>query len=107
SEGLEDSLNLIDLGAAPNRQVIPATDWCVEKLGRKRLFLVGSDYVFPRAANAIIRDEARRLGAATVVGEEYLLLGDTDMAGVVKKIVAAKPDMILNTINGDSNISFF
>ena len=78
-EGLEDSLNIIYLGAAPNQQVIPATDWCVQKLGRKRLFLVGSDYVFPRAANAIIRDEAKRIGA-TIVGEEYLLLGDTDVA---------------------------
>jgi urea transport system substrate-binding protein len=105
-EGLEDSLNIIYLGAAPNQQVIPATAWCIQKLKRTRLFLVGSDYVFPRAANAIIRDEARRLGA-TVVGEEYLVLGDTDTAGLIKKIVAAQPDMILNTINGDSNISFF
>jgi urea transport system substrate-binding protein len=105
-EGLEDSLNIIYLGAAPNQQVIPATDWCVQKLKRTRLFLVGSDYVFPRAANAIIRDEARRLGA-TIVGEEYLLLGDTDTTALIKKIAAASPDMILNTINGDSNISFF
>jgi urea transport system substrate-binding protein len=105
-EGLEDSLNIIYLGAAPNQQVIPATDWCVQKLKREKLFLVGSDYVFPRAANAIIRDEAKRLGA-TVVGEEYLLLGDTDVAGIIKKITASSPDMILNTINGDSNIAFF
>ncbi len=105
-EGLEDSLNIIYLGAAPNQQVIPATDWVVQKLKRNKLFLVGSDYVFPRAANAIIRDEARRLGA-TIVGEEYLLLGDTDVAAIIKKIAAASPDIILNTINGDSNIAFF
>jgi urea transport system substrate-binding protein len=105
-EGLEDSLNIVYLGAAPNQQVIPATDWCVQKLGRSRIFLVGSDYVFPHAANAIIRDEAKRLGAK-IVGEEYLLLGDTDVAAVIKKIAAASPDIILNTINGDSNIAFF
>jgi urea transport system substrate-binding protein len=105
-EGLEDSLNIIYVGAAPNQQVIPATQWCVEKLKRRKLFLVGSDYVFPRAANTIIRDEAKRLGAA-VVGEEYLLLGDTDVASIIKKIAAAQPDMILNTINGDSNVAFF
>ena len=87
-EGLEDSLNIIYLGAAPNQQVIPATDWCIQKLKRKRLFLVGCDYVFPRAANAIIRDEAKRLGV-TLVGEEYLLLGDTDVGGILKKIAAA------------------
>ncbi len=105
-EGLEDSLNIIYLGAAPNQQVIPATDWCIQQLKKRRIFLVGSDYVFPRAANAIIRDEAKRLGG-TIVGEEYLLLGDTDVAGVIKKIAAASPDVILNTINGDSNIAFF
>jgi urea transport system substrate-binding protein len=105
-EGLEDSLNIIYLGAAPNQQVIPATDWCVQKLGKKRIFLVGSDYVFPHSANAIIRDEAKRVGAS-IVGEEYLLLGDTDVAGVIKKLAAASPDIVLNTINGDSNIAFF
>jgi urea transport system substrate-binding protein len=105
-EGLEDSLNIIYLGAAPNQQVIPATDWCVQKLKKKRIFLVGSDYVFPHSANAIIRDEAKRIGA-TIVGEEYLLLGDTDVSGVMKKLAAASPDIVLNTINGDSNISFF
>jgi urea transport system substrate-binding protein len=75
-------------------------------LKRKRLFLVGSDYVFPRAANMIIRDHAADLGA-DVVGEEYLPLGSGDMGSVIKKIQARKPDMILNTINGDSNVAFF
>ena len=104
-EGLEQSPNIVYTGAAPNQQILPAVTWSATHLG-KRFFLVGSDYVFPRTANAIIRDHARALGAE-VVGEEYLLLGSTDAASVVEKIKTARPDVILNTINGDSNVAFF
>jgi urea transport system substrate-binding protein len=62
--------------------------------------------VFPRAANAIIRDHAADLGA-DIVGEEYLLLGSIDMGSVIQKIEARKPDLILNTLNGDTNVAFF
>jgi urea transport system substrate-binding protein len=105
-EGLEQSPNIVYTGAAPNQQIIPALKWCVTALERKKFFLVGSDYVFPRAANAIIRDEAASLGAE-IVGEEYLLLGSSDVKEIVQKIAAAQPEVILNTINGDSNVPFF
>ena len=105
-EGLENSPNIIYTGAAPNQQILPAVKWCCSFLGKKRLFLVGSDYVFPRCANAIIRDQAAALGGE-IIGEEYLLLGSQDTAGVVTKIAAAQPDIILNTINGDANVAFF
>jgi urea transport system substrate-binding protein len=105
-EGLESSPNIVYTGAAPNQQIIPAVKWSCTFLKKKRLFLVGSDYVFPHAANAIIRDQATELGAE-VVGEKYLLLGSSDTEDIVKEIQASKPDVILNTINGDSNVSFF
>jgi urea transport system substrate-binding protein len=105
-EGLEQSPNIIYTGAAPNQQILPALTWCLGYLGAKKFFLVGSDYVFPRTANAIIRD-ALEAHKASVVGEEYALLGATDMTGIVRKIKAAKPDVLLNTINGDSNVAFF
>jgi urea transport system substrate-binding protein len=105
-EGLEQSPNIVYTGAAPNQQIIPALKWCCSFLKKKRLFLVGSDYVFPRAANVIIRDYAADL-SADIVGEEYLPLGSADMGAVVKKIQDRKPDMILSTINGDSNVAFF
>lgn len=105
-EGLELSPNVVYTGATPNQQIIPAVRWCVELQKKKRIFLVGSDYVFPRTANAIIRDEAVALGV-DIVGEEYLLLGTPDVQDVVRKIVAARPDVILNTINGDTTVPFF
>jgi urea transport system substrate-binding protein len=105
-EGLETSPNIIYMGAAPNQQILPAIEWAVSTLGRRRFCLVGSDYVFPRAANAIIRDELRRL-EAEVVDEHYLPLGASDVDAVVAAITRAAPDMILNTINGDTNVAFF
>jgi urea transport system substrate-binding protein len=104
-EGLEASSNIIYTGAAPNQQIIPAVAWSFENLGQ-RFFLVGSDYVFPRTANAIIRDQVIASGGE-IAGEEYLLLGSSEVEGIVQAIVKTQPDVILNTINGDSNIAFF
>ena len=104
-EGLEASKNIVYTGAAPNQQIIPAVKWSLDHLGR-RFFLVGSDYVFPRVANMIVRDHVKAL-RGEIVGEEYILLGGRDVAGIVRKIVETKPDVILNTINGDSNADFF
>jgi urea transport system substrate-binding protein len=104
-EGCESSPNIIYTGAAPNQQIIPAVEWCLRHLGNK-VFLVGSDYVFPRTANKIIKAQLKKRGAACV-GEEYRALGDSDFAAVVAKIRAAKPKVIFNTINGSSNLAFF
>lgn len=104
-EGLEDSPNIVYLGASPNQQIIPALKWALGTIGHK-VFLVGSDYVFPRAANAIIRDQTVKW-RGQIVGEEYVVLGDHRLDGVVRAIAAARPDVILNTLNGDSNVAFF
>ncbi len=104
-EGLEHSPNIIYTGAAPNQQIIPATKWSFDNLG-ERFFLVASDYVFPRSANAIIKDQAAALGAE-IVGEEYILLGSSDVKDVILKIAEKKPNVILNTLNGDTNVAFF
>jgi urea transport system substrate-binding protein len=105
-EGLETSPCIVYLGAAPNQQILPAVEWAVTSLHKKRLFLVGSDYVFPRAAHAIIKDHLQS-AQAHVVGEEYAPLGSQSFEAVINAIARAKPDLILNTINGDSNIAFF
>lgn len=104
-EGLEKSPNIVYTGAAPNQQVVPAVDWALKNLG-DTFFLVGSDYVFPRSANEIIKSRIHELGGK-VVGEEYKLLGDTNFNDIIDKILETKPKVILNTINGDSNVWFF
>ena len=105
-EGLESSPNIFYLGAAPNQQIIPAIRWAFGFLNCKRLFLVGSDYIFPRVANEIVRDQVKRMGG-TIAGESYIPSGGVEMASLVAEIAASKPDLIVNTINGDSYISFF
>lgn len=106
-EGLEQSPNVIYTGAAPNQQILPALLYVTGILRKRRPFLIGSDYVFPRAANAIIRDALRSEPDVQVVGEEYIPLGSSELHEVVAKIRDSQPDVILNTINGDSNAEFF
>lgn len=104
-EGMEQSPNIFYTGATTNQQIVPAVDWLLENVGTK-FFLVGSDYVFPRTANQIINGQLAAKGG-TVVGEEYTPMGHTDYNTIISKIKAAKPDVIFNTLNGDSNVAFF
>lgn len=106
-EGQECSKNIFYTGAAPNQQIEPAVDWLLENKG-KQFFLVGSDYVFPRTANTIIKEQLKAKGADTV-GEDYLPLGNTEVTPIIAKIRAAMPNggVIFNSLNGDSNVAFF
>ena len=104
-EGLEQSANILYTGSCLNQQIEPAVTWALSQ-GRRRCFLVGSDYVFPRTANSLIRALASQ-GGGCVLGERYVPLGSHDLAGVAGAIAKARPDIVFNTINGDSNFTFF
>ena len=105
-EGLEQSPNIVYTGAAPNQQVIPAVSWCYESLKARNFFLVGSDYVWPHCVNEIIKDQLKALGAKCV-GESYILFGSADVTASVDAIKKATPDVIISTVVGDSNESFY
>lgn len=104
-EGNECSPNIIYTGAQPNQQALPALDWALEQ-GYKRIYLLGSDYVYPRTVNTILK---KHIAAkkAVLVGEDYVPLGATGFATIMQRIQAAKPQIIINTVNGDSNIALF
>jgi len=106
-EGQECSNNVFYTGAAPNQQIEPSVDWLLANKGKK-FFLVGSDYVFPRTANTIIKAQLKAKGGTTV-GEDYLPLGNTEVTAIITKIRQALPNggAIYNTLNGDSNVAFF
>lgn len=104
-EGMESSSNIVYTGAAPNQQIVPAIDYLLDQ-GYKKFFLLGSDYVFPRTANMIVNAQLEAKGAEAV-GEEYADMDQTDFAAIISKIEAAKPDVIINTLNGTGNVSFF
>lgn len=105
-EGLEASPNIFYTGAEPTQQIIPGVDYLVNELGAQSIYLLGSDYVFPRTANLIIKAQLEHLGV-TLAGEEYVPLGGTEFSTIISKIQEAQPDAIFNTLNGDSNVAFF
>lgn len=104
-EGLEQSPNIVYTGATTNQQIVPAVEYLLAE-GKTKFFLLGSDYVFPRTSNTIIAAQLAAAGAE-VVGEEYLPLGGTEFSSILLQIQQAAPDVIFNTLNGDSNVAFF
>ena len=105
-EGMESSKNIVYMGAAPNQQIVPAIEYLLDQ-GYSRFFLIGSDYVFPRTANMIINAQIEAADGAEVVGEEYAAMDQTEFSSIITKIEEAKPDVIINTLNGTGNVSFF
>ena len=107
-EGNESSPYCVYGGAVPNQQVLPAIDWLTapDGLARKKIFLLGSDYVFPRTANFVAKKHlaAKRLRPA---GELYLPLGQRDFTAAVQQVLFSNADCVLSTVNGDSNLGFF
>ncbi|MEG5050767.1 MULTISPECIES: urea ABC transporter substrate-binding protein [unclassified Microcoleus] len=104
-EGLEQCPNIFYTGAAPNQQIVPGVNYLLAQ-GKRKIFLLGSDYIFPRTANLIVKAQLAALGGE-LAGEVYLPLGSRDVGEAIAHILAVKPDAILNTLNGDSNVAFF
>jgi urea transport system substrate-binding protein len=104
-EGLETSPNIFYTGATTNQQIVPAVEYLIEQ-GKEKFYLLGSDYVFPRTSNLIINKQLAAAGLEAV-GEEYTPLGHTEYSTVIAKIKSAQPDVVFNTLNGDSNVAFF
>ncbi len=112
-EGQECSPNIIYSGATPNQQLIPATEYLMSEDGGefKKFYLLGTDYVFPRTANTILKNYLLANGVpAENIIEEYTPFGHQDYQTIVSKIkrfAAANDACVLSTINGDSNVPFY
>lgn len=104
-EGLECSKNIFYIGSCPNQQVEPAVTWLLQNKG-KRFFLLGSDYVFPRTVNKLITSQLKQQGGL-VIGEEYVSLRDKEFREIITKIEQLRPDVVFNTLNGESNLTFY
>jgi urea transport system substrate-binding protein len=106
-EGEECSENIFYAGATPNQQAEPAVEWLLEHRG-KVFFLIGSDYVYPRTVNTIIKAQLAS-SDGHLAGEIYIPLGDKNLQPVIDEIIRTMPNggVIINTINGDSNVAFF
>jgi urea transport system substrate-binding protein len=104
-EGLETSKSVVYSGITANQQLFPALDYLIAH-GARSIYLVGSDYHYPRVSNALARTYLKRRGIH-VAGEEYRPRGYTDFRKIVESIRLSKCDAVLNTVNGDSINAFF
>src|SRR5258706_7323005 len=112
-EGEESSFNVFYTGAAPNQQAIPAVEYMMSKEGgaAKRFVLLGTDYVYPRTTNKILRYFLHSKGIThDDILEKYTPFGHSDYQTIVaemKKFSASKRTAVISTINGDSNVPFY
>ena len=112
-EGEELSKNVFYTGAAPNQQAIPAVEYLMSKEGggAKRWVLLGTDYVYPRTTNKILRAFLKSKGVADKdIDEKYTPFGHSDYQTIVadvKKFAAGGKTAVISTINGDSNVPFY
>ena len=110
-EGEEQSLNVFYTAASPNQQLIPAAEYMMDELGMKKFYLLGTDYVFPRTANKVLKAFLLTKGVpeANIV-EEYTPFHHQDyqtIVGKIKTFAAGGNACVLSTINGDSNVPFY
>ncbi|MCX7140647.1 MAG: urea ABC transporter substrate-binding protein [Proteobacteria bacterium] len=112
-EGEELSKNVFYTGAAPNQQAIPAVEYLMSKEGggAKRWVLLGTDYVYPRTTNKILRAFLIKKGVKeSDIDEKYTPFGHSDYQTIVadiKKFSAGGKTAVISTINGDSNVPFY
>lgn len=113
-EGEELERNVFYTGAAPNQQAIPAVEYLMSKDGgeAKRFVLLGTDYVYPRTTNKILRAFLKSKGIADAdIMEEYTPFGHSDYQTIIAKIKQfasqGKKTAVVSTINGDSNVPFY
>ncbi|AVZ78808.1 urea ABC transporter substrate-binding protein [Zoogloeaceae bacteirum Par-f-2] len=113
-EGEELEKNVFYTGAAPNQQAIPAVEYLMseEGGGAKRFVLLGTDYVYPRTTNKILRAFLKSKGVSEAdIMEDYTPFGHSDYQTIIAKIkqfaAQGKKTAVISTINGDSNVPFY
>ncbi|VAW58087.1 Urea ABC transporter, substrate binding protein UrtA [hydrothermal vent metagenome] len=111
-EGEESSKNVFYTGAAPNQQAVPAVDYLMNEIGVKRWVLAGTDYVYPRTTNKILRAYLESKGVKDKdIMINYTPFGHSDWQSIVSDIKkfgsSGKKTAVVSTINGDANVPFY
>jgi len=109
-EGEELSKNIFYTAEAVNQQAIPAVDYMLND-GKKKFYLLGSDYVYPRTTNKILKQYLKAKGIPeSDIEEIYTPFGHTDyqtIVAAIKKFSAGGKACVISTLNGDTNVPFF
>jgi len=111
-EGEESSKNVFYTGASPNQQAVPAVDYLMNEIGVKRWVLAGTDYVYPRTTNKILKAYLLSKGVAEKdIMVNYTPFGHSDWQSIVSDIKkfgsVGKKTAVVSTINGDANVPFY
>lgn len=111
-EGEESSRNIVYTGAAPNQQAIPAVNYLMNEVGVERWVLLGTDYVYPRTTNKILKQYLMDQGVAeSDIMINYTPFGHSDWQSIVSRVKAfgsvGKKTAVVSTINGDANVPFY
>ena len=123
-EGEEMSPNIFYTAEAVNQQATPAVDYMLEE-GKKKFYLIGSDYVYPQTTNLILLEYLLSKGVplenigggfskdasgAIISAGKYTPFGHTDYQQIIseiKQFAASGDACVINTLNGDTNVPFF
>jgi urea transport system substrate-binding protein len=105
-EGFECSKNVVYTGAVPNQQLSNFIPWIVSKLGKKKFFIVGSNYIYPREMAKVSKILIEKAGAEWIA-DEYLELGHSEWGAMVNKIKTSGCDVVLSNVVGDSVVAFY
>jgi urea transport system substrate-binding protein len=105
-EGFECSKNVAYTGAVPNQQLSNFIPWIIKNLGKKKFFIVGSNYIYPREMAKVCKILIEQNGGAWVA-DEYLELGDSEWGSMVNKIKNSGCDAVLSNVVGDSVVAFY
>ena len=105
-EGFECSKNVVYTGAVPNQQLSNFIPWIIKNLGKKKFFIVGSNYIYPREMAKVCKILIEQAGAQWVA-DEYLELGHSEWGSMVKKIKDSGCDVVLSNVVGDSVVAFY
>jgi urea transport system substrate-binding protein len=83
----------------------PLLDWTI-KNGGKSIYVVAADYIYGHVANAWTKDLTEKKGG-TMVGTEFIPLDVSDFGATIRRIQAAKPDVIMSNLVGNNHVAFY
>ena len=105
-EAQECSKNCFYTGAVPNQQLDDFVPWILENLGRKKFYLIGANYIYPKETNREVKALLEKFGGETIA-EEYSPLGHTEFSTNINKIAASGADCVFSTLVGDQIVAFY
>ncbi|HEX9768310.1 MAG TPA: ABC transporter substrate-binding protein [Kiloniellales bacterium] len=105
-EAQECSKNVFYTGAVPNQQLDDFVPWILDTLGRKKFYLIGANYIYPKETNREVKALLEKFGGETIA-EEYAPLGHTEFSTNINKIAGSGADLVFSDLVGDQIVAFY